>query len=103
MILFHRSSKWSPEAIDDFESLTHTGNPKPNSNKLFFELVIANIFKIYFLLGEWKPLLASVVNFDPVAFSDDKSEIKTRAQLKIIDANSEKVNYHFNIKGKFTV
>ena len=36
--------------------------------------------------------MACVVNFDPVAFSDDKSEIKRRAQLKLVDANSEEVS-----------
>merc|ERR1712111_114746 len=60
-----KSSKWSPEAIDDFESLTHS--------------------------AQWKPLLAHVINLDSNGVDGDENpEYKSRAYLKLIDANSDK-------------
>jgi len=61
-----KSSKWSPEAIDDFESLTHA--------------------------AQWKPLLAHLINIDESVSDvhiENKPEPKCRAYLKLIDANSD--------------
>ena len=52
------------------------------------------IYLLYFS-AQWKPLLAHVINLDSDGVhGDENPEYKSRAYLKLIDANSDKVIYN---------
>ena len=57
----YRGNDWTSEAIDDFESLTHT--------------------------AQWKPLLAKVIKFKEIENTEIKA--KSLACLTLVDTNSK--------------